>query len=47
MDYRIFNVRTDVNAYSCIWGCKDTVRDSALKVDREKNPLLFRGTEVL
>ena len=33
MDYRIFNVRTDVNAYDCTRGCVDTVRESALKVD--------------
>ena len=24
MDYRIFNVRTDVNAYDCTLGCADT-----------------------
>ena len=33
MDYRIFNVRTDVNIWSCTQGCTDTVRESALKVD--------------
>ena len=33
MDCRIFNVRTDVNACSCTWGCMDTIRESALKVD--------------
>ena len=33
MDCRIFNVRTDVNAYDCTRGCKDTVGESALKVD--------------
>ena len=33
MDYRIFNVRTDVNACDCTRGCTDTVRESALKVD--------------
>ena len=31
MDYRIFNVRTDVNACDCTGGCADTVRESALK----------------
>ena len=34
MDYRIFNVRTDVNACDCARECTDTVRESALKVDR-------------
>ena len=33
MDYGIFNVRTDVHACDCTWGCTDTVRESALKVD--------------
>ena len=33
MDYRIFNVRTDVNACDCTRGCMDTARESALKVD--------------
>ena len=33
MDYRIFNVLSDVNACNCTWGCTDTVRESALKVD--------------
>ena len=33
MDYRIFNVCTDVNACDCIGGCTDTIRESALKVD--------------
>ena len=33
MDYGIFNVRTDVNACDCTRGCRDTVRESALKVD--------------
>ena len=27
------------------WGCTDTVRESALKVDWEKNPLPHRGIE--
>ena len=30
MNYRIFNVRTDVNACDCTRGCTDTVRESAL-----------------
>ena len=33
MTYRIFNVRTDVNACDCTRGCTDTRRESALKVD--------------
>ena len=33
MDYGIINVRTDVNACNCAWGCMHTVRESALKVD--------------
>ena len=33
MDYRTFNVRTDVNVCDCTRGCTDTVRESALKVD--------------
>ena len=33
MDYRIFNVRTDVNACDCTRECKDTGRGFALKVD--------------
>ena len=36
MDYRIFNVRTDVNAGDCTRGFTDTVRESALKVDSGK-----------
>ena len=27
MDYRIFNMCTDVNACDCTWGCTDTVRE--------------------
>ena len=52
MDYRIFNVRTDVNACSCTRGCTDAVRESALRVDsgikkklKIKNPLRYRGIE--
>ena len=36
MDYRVLNVRTDVNACDCTQGCTDTVRESAPKVDWEK-----------
>ena len=45
MDYVIFNVYTDVNACNCTRGCTDTVRESALKVDLEKNPLPHRRIE--
>ena len=44
MDDSLFNVRTDVNAYDAQGGCKNTVRESALKVDSgKKNPLPHRG----
>ena len=33
IDYRIFNVSTDVTACGCTRGCTDTVRVSVLKVD--------------
>ena len=33
MDYRTFNLRSEVNACDCTRGCPDTVRESALKVD--------------
>ena len=36
MDYTIFNMRTDVNAFGCTRGCTDTVRGSALKVKSER-----------
>ena len=36
MDYRIFIMHTDVNACDCTWGCRNTARESALKVDSEK-----------
>ena len=32
-DYRIFNMRTDVNAWDCTRGCMDTVRESVQKAD--------------
>ena len=39
MDYRIFTVRTVVNAGDCTRGCADTLRESSLKVDSGKqNP---------
>ena len=43
-DYRIFNVRTDVNA--CILfrtGCTDTVRESALKFEAWRKILCRTG----
>ena len=36
MDYRIFNVRTDVNACDCTRGCTDTLRQRAGKSERER-----------
>ena len=33
MDYRICNVRTNVNACNFTWGFTNTVRESAIKVD--------------
>ena len=46
MNYRIFNVRTDVNAGDCTRGCTDTRKrvctESWLG---EKNPLLHQGIE--
>ena len=32
MDYRIFNMRTDVNACDCTQGSMDTIREFTLKV---------------
>ena len=45
MDYRIFDVRTDVNACDCTRGCTNTVRESALKADcgREEKSLAAPG----
>ena len=45
MDYGIFNVGTDVNACDCTRECTDTIRESALKDNWEKNPLPHRGFE--
>ena len=36
MNYRIFIVRTDVNACDFTWGCTDSERESALKVNSRK-----------
>ena len=46
MDYRIFNVRKDVDACGCTTGYTDTVRESALKVDTGiKIPCFTRESE--
>ena len=43
MDYRIFNVRTDVNTCECTRKCGNTVRESALKLGEK--PLPHQGIE--
>ena len=43
MDYRIFNVGTDVSACDCTRGYTDTVRESALKVDSRRKSLAASG----
>ena len=43
----VFNMRIDVNTCNCTWGCMDTVRETALKVDWEKNPILHRGIKLV
>ena len=44
MDYRIFKMRTDVNACVCTWGCTDTSKRVCTESRLwEKNPLLHRG----
>ena len=43
MNYRIFKVRTDVNACHCTRGCKDTMRESALKEDCGRKVTLRTG----
>ena len=43
MDYRLFNMGTDVNACDCTPGCMDTIRESALKIDWEKKSLAAPG----
>ena len=43
MDYRILNVRTDVNACDCTRGCTGTVRESALKADSRRKLLCRVG----
>ena len=47
MDYRIFNVRTAVNACDCARGCTDTVGESALKVDSGRQIACFNGESYL
>ena len=50
MGYRIFNVRTDVNACDCTQGCMDTERQSALKIysrKKKKKKLPHWGIEPL
>ena len=44
MDYRIFIVRTDINACECARGCTDTEREPALTVGSVKN-IPFRTGE--
>ena len=43
MDYRIFNVRTDVNECGCTRGCRDSVRICTESWLMEKNPLPHLG----
>ena len=45
MDSRDFNVRTDVAARNCTRGCTETIKESVLKVEWEKYPLLHWGIE--
>ena len=46
MNYRIFNVRTDVNKCDCTWGCTDTRKRVCTEGWLwEKNPLPHRGIE--
>ena len=50
MNYRIFNMCTDVNACDCTQGCADTVKKSALKVDWQKTrftaPILYQLNDI-
>ena len=45
MDYRVFDMHTDVTACDCIQGCTDTIRESALKVDSGRK-ILCRSREL-
>ena len=45
MDYRIFNVRTDVNACDCTRECTYTRKRVCTRRPREKNPSPHRGIE--
>ena len=54
MDYRIFNMHTDVNACNCTWGCSDTVKPVinictvfANIVHKQCSRILFVNTFVL
>ena len=45
--FRIFNMRTNVHILNAHWGCTDTVRESALKVDsRRKIPCWTRDSNL-
>ena len=44
MDYRIFNMHTDVNACDCTRGCMDTVDKAAVKVDSRITSLAAPGS---
>ena len=46
MDYKILNMRTNVDECKCTRGCTDTERESELKGESgRKNPLQQRGIE--
>ena len=52
MDYRIFSVRTGINACDCTRACTDTLRQSVLKVDsgikiKKINSFPHRGIELV
>ena len=47
MDYRIFNVLTDVNACDCTRGCTKAVRECTDRWLWEKNPLKHHGIETV
>ena len=44
--FRTVNVRTGVGHATAHGGCTDTVRESALEADSEKNCLPYRGLEL-
>ena len=43
MDFRVFNIHKVVNACRCTWGCMDTEKESALKVDSGKKSCSIPG----